>query len=133
MSDIRITSTGDIFYKIDSQIANMLMAALPTVFERVPERHPHQIAAEKAAAIAADPSAVTFSVRKNHYNDRYQVDMIQGNYVEAFQGTPDALIDYPFGGKANRRCPKEIVEQYRMKWDAMVREDQARYAAQFNR
>lgn len=33
--DLRCTSTGRIFYKIDSQIAALLIEALPSVFEKV--------------------------------------------------------------------------------------------------
>jgi hypothetical protein len=38
--DMRCTSTGKVFYQIDSQIAALLIEALPTVFEKVdtPER-----------------------------------------------------------------------------------------------
>jgi hypothetical protein len=43
--DIRCTSTGKIFYQIDTQIAALLIEALPTVFERVEKPAP----AEKQA------------------------------------------------------------------------------------
>lgn len=42
--DIRCTSTGKTFYQIDSQVASLLVEALPTVFEKVekaaPEKQP---------------------------------------------------------------------------------------------
>jgi hypothetical protein len=115
--DIRVISTGHEFHQVDSKIAQLLLELLPAAVERVNHQPP---------APPADPNAINFSVRKNPYNDRWQVDMIQGSLVEGFQGTPDQLIDYGFGGKAQRKCPKEIVDLYRLKCEAQAADERAR-------
>ena len=116
MADIRIISTGRTFKQIDGTLAAVLLELFPANVERINDQ---------PATPGVDPNAVNFSVRKNPYNDRWQVDMIQGQHTEGFAGTPDQLIDYGFGGKAQRRCPKEIVDLYRQKCDAQAADDRA--------
>ena len=123
MSDVRVTSTGEVFFKIDSQIAALLMAAFPASFEPAVFNKP-------ASVTAVDPAAVTFGVRKNLYNDRPEVFMTQGSLVETFQGEP-ALLEkgYTFAGKARRVPSAEIIERYRAAYDAQIEDDKARYRA----
>jgi hypothetical protein len=40
--DVRCTSTGKIFYQIDSQIGSLLIEALPTVFEKMEKTAPEK-------------------------------------------------------------------------------------------
>jgi len=40
--DIRCTSTGKVFYQVDTQIAALLIEALPTVFEKVTTPSPEK-------------------------------------------------------------------------------------------
>lgn len=103
MSDIRVTSTGEIFYKIDSQIANMLMAALPTVFERVnDERKP-------APVVSFEPR---FVARIGALSAKPEIAMFVGHTEEIYSGNPDQ-VEGAFGGKARRTPPAAVVEQYR--------------------
>jgi hypothetical protein len=53
--DLRCTSTGKTFYQIDSQIANLLIEALPTVFESV----------EKAQPTTKKPGVLRFNVERS--------------------------------------------------------------------
>ena len=124
MSDIRVTSTGEIFYKVDSQIANMLMAALPTVFERVEQ---------KPAAPAVDTGVVRFGVRKNPLTDRIELVMTQGSLVETFIGHSDLLAGGTFGGKAKRVPPQEIIDRYRAVWNEQNKANQRDEVAFLNR
>jgi hypothetical protein len=104
MSDIRVTSTGDIFYKIDSQVANLLMAALPTVFERVEQQQP------KPTAVPPTP---VFKARINPRSGAPEIVMFFGSTEEYFQGGPERT-EGVFGGRARRSPPAEVVEQYRL-------------------
>jgi hypothetical protein len=111
MSDIRVTSTGEIFYKVDSQIANLLMAALPTVFERV----------EQKSAAPAAPQTPTFVARNNPHSGAPQIVMFYMGQEEFYQGSPDQT-DGAFSGRARRSPPAEVVEQYR----ALIENEKAR-------
>lgn len=53
MADIRITSTGEIVYRIDNGVAKLLIHALPSVFEHagespMPEAQPQKTDQQKA-------------------------------------------------------------------------------------
>jgi hypothetical protein len=116
MADIRITSTNRTFFQVDGTLAAILCEAFPAAFERVLENaHAHE-RAQAVAAANADANAVTFSVRKNPHSDKFMVAMHQGSYEEGFYGSSDQLIDYPFGGKANRRCPRKSSNSSGRKW-----------------
>jgi hypothetical protein len=65
--NIRLTSTGNIWHKIDSQIGAMLCEALPTVFERVAEP-------EKPAVPTAN--GPRWVVRKHPLNDQPSLILI---------------------------------------------------------
>jgi hypothetical protein len=125
--DIRVTSTGKEFFQVEPTVAALLREAFPESFALIEKRHPHERATTQVQA-AVNASVVHFAVVKNAFNDRWQVVMSQGSYEEAFQGTPDLLITYGFGGKAQRHAPKEIVDRYRAAFDADTANNNARLA-----
>jgi hypothetical protein len=53
MADIRVTSTGKPFYKVDDTLAAILIEALPSVFERVKAPAPEPLPTRPAFRLAA--------------------------------------------------------------------------------
>lgn len=94
--DIRCTSTGKVFYQVDSQIASLLIEALPSVFESVEK----PIAAQRPSArwfVAKAPTSGGPILTFNH-----------GSETLFYDGAPDGA-QAAFG---KRQPPPEVIEAY---------------------
>jgi hypothetical protein len=111
MADIRVTSTGRIFFQVDGTLAAVLCEAFPAAFERVFEgMHPHERA--QAMAKPVDTTTPNFFVRKNPYSGKPELVMTLGALEEIYNGPADKIPT--FGGKAQRECPLEVQNAYRV-------------------
>jgi hypothetical protein len=119
MSDLLVTSTGEIFYKIDSQIAALLVSALPTVFERVNHK-------PAAPPVSDEPR---WFVGKNAFSDKIQI-MFQQGAVEEWYNGPAEHAHRAFG---KRQVPADVIQQYAAALDKQNKSDNARMDAVFNR
>jgi hypothetical protein len=99
MSDVLVTATGEIFFKIDSQIAALLMAAFPASFERVNG---------KPKLPAPVSQAARFYVGKNLLTEKVQLMFQQGSVEEWYDG-PAEHAHRAFG---KRQVPADVIAQY---------------------
>jgi hypothetical protein len=94
--DIRCTSTGKVFYQVDSQIASLLIEALPSVFESI----------EKP--ITAQPPKPRWFVGKPPTSGRPILTFNHGSETLFYDGTPDGA-QATFG---KRQPPLEVIAAY---------------------
>ena len=119
--DIRITSTGKIFYQVEPTLAALLLELLPAAVERVVPR---------PAPTPAQPE-FTWSVGRNPLSGDYQVTFDKGVAGrEAFFGPPSLLVSN--FQKQGFVVPNHIVEQYTALW--VPREtDHPAWVAEYNK
>lgn len=116
MADLLVTSTGEIFYKIDSQIAALLVNALPTVFERVHDKPktPPPVSQE-----------ARFYVGKNFRTDKVQLMFQQGAEEQWYDG-PAEHAHRAFG---KRQVPPAVIEEYKLALAQEEKNNAARHKA----
>lgn len=104
--DIRITSRPEkIWYEIDSQIGALLIAALPTVFEKVERPAP-----------AAKPTAPRFVVFKLPTSDFWAIKVEKPNGETLFfSGNPSDAA-----AQLRLPVPEDVLQQYREAVNAPV-------------
>jgi hypothetical protein len=112
--DVKVTSTGKVFYQVDAATAAMLMEAFPASFERA--------AARPAPAAPAPPTWGIGTGTSGYVHIVYKA----GGQTTSYSGPPDNAVD---GFKIRRwsgekqahvfegpEPPLEIIEQYRQQW-----------------
>lgn len=106
--DLRVTSTGKIFRRIDSGIAGLLIEALPSVFEPVAQLPAHPAIANAESASIANHSLPVWSVCKTLSGLPYiQCDYLRGTTI--YDGKPENAHKMKVGPHT---VPQEIVDQY---------------------
>lgn len=101
--DLRITSTGRVFYQVDSTLAAILIEALPSVFEKHnprPQPKPEELV--PMWGVALDDSSY------------YHVTFKLLNQVQRFFGPPSQLVGY--FAKTSAVVPDRIAQEYRQLW-----------------
>ena len=113
--DVKVTSTGKVFYQIDNAVTALLMEAFPASFERVNPKPAPAVPAPQWG-ISADAGGFAHIFHKSSVGQ-----------VTRFDGPPDTAIDgfkvrrwsgekqsYVFEGP---EPPADVVEQYRQRWE----------------
>ena len=113
--NIRVTSTGKIFYRVDPTLAGLLCEALPSVFEPA-NIAPNTLGVQGDAALArvTAPMETTFGI----WTSPTGTPAIQGkNFrtVMYFDGDPNSAQLFTVGGKTP---PLEVIEAYRRIYNA---------------
>lgn len=117
MSDLRITSTGKIFYRVDPTLAAILIALMPAAVERVNEDtgiHMPPVAAPPKWFVGTDAGSNPF------------IGYTFGGQTLRYGGPPDKAVDgfktrqwngekedYIFDGP---EPPASVIEQYRQSY-----------------
>jgi len=106
--DIKVTSTGKIFYRIDTGVAALLCEALPSVFEPVAPRPGRPVAANAESASIANHDLPVWSVIKTP-SGRYaiQCDYKRGQYF--YDGSAEGAAAFKVGPHV---VPLEIADRY---------------------
>lgn len=107
--DIRLTKNNEVFYRIDSQIGALLIAALPSVFERVDAPAPTPIAAN--AASAKNPNYTTPQWGAGLSETGYPTITLQTGRTELFYNGPPEEATQHFK-RSGFEVPAEIVRAY---------------------
>jgi hypothetical protein len=111
--DIRVVSTGKVFYRVDPTVAALFLELLPAAVERVNEK-PADVPAPPKWGVGIDAGGFAYIF--------YKV----GGQTTQYAGRPDKAIDgfkvrrwsgekqdYVFDGP---EPPADILEQYRQQW-----------------
>ena len=114
--DVKCTSTGKIFYRIDSAIAGLLCEALPSVFEPVNSAAPqptgfqgHNPAVGTYVHKVPEPK---WNVVQLPVSGRFAISLEHLSSVNYYDGDPDQLTEKTFG----RAVPEHILAKYREVW-----------------
>src|SRR5262249_7834860 len=118
--DVRCTSTGKVFYQIDSQIGGVLCEALPSIFERV----------ERPAPAPLGKRLPVFTVNINPLTDKARIMLtkITGEIIE-FPGPNGGTLEQALAAfeRAGFPVPQNIVGRYTELEAAKKKDDWARY------
>ena len=112
--DVKVTSTGKVFYQVDYAIAALLLEMFPAAIERVNPK-PTPPAPVPQWGISTDAGGFTYIFHKS-----------ASGQVTRYDGHPDKAVDgfkvrrwngekenYVFEGP---EPPADVVEQYRQRW-----------------
>jgi hypothetical protein len=100
--DVRVTSTGRVFYQVDNAVAAMLMEAFPASFER-------------AEAKPAPPATLVTTWGINHTTSNFHyVTFKIGSRTEIYDGPPSRLVSY--FQQMGIVVPEHIAAQYAPLW-----------------
>jgi hypothetical protein len=114
--DIKVTSTGKIFYQIDNAVAALLMEALPASFERVvPHPKPEPAAFEARWAVGLDNGG--------YYRAEFRI----GSRTEFYLGPPSQLAAH--FQQMGVVVPEHVIEKYTPLWRPRDIEHPAVHAA----
>jgi hypothetical protein len=102
--DVKVLSTGKVFYQIDNAIAAILIEMFPAAIEKLnPRPQP------KPADLVP-----MWGVNRNVYSDLYYVTFKLGPRVDNYDGAPSQLVAH--FAKSGIVVPEQIFHEYRQLW-----------------
>src|SRR5262245_43701642 len=102
--DVKITSTGKMFYKIDNAIAAILIEMFPAAIEKLnprPQINPADL-------------VPLWCVNRNPYSELYYIAFKQGSRNDNYDGPPSQVVAY--FAKSGIVVPEQILAEYRQLW-----------------
>jgi hypothetical protein len=117
--DLRITSSGRVFYQVDPTLAAILIEALPSVFERVnprPQPAPQELVPQ-------------WGIGTHHLNGQVFVKFTLGTIRnETYFGHPKSLTNSTFGWPV----PEAVLKEYERRWQSTtLTESEAKQAINY--